>query len=93
MNYTQLEDKLGKKVMDQCTTLYRQHVIEPAHKSRKDILAGLDKYLSRVNPLLGGNVNTKEIVEELDVDGFWDQIVVLSRYIQKQKKKTKKEKV
>ena len=90
MNYTQLEDKLGKRVMDQCSTLYNQCVTTPAHKSRKDIIAGLDKYLSRITPLVGGGINTKELLDELDEDGFWDQVVVLTRYLQTQKENKRK---
>jgi hypothetical protein len=86
MTYAELEDKFGKRNMNKCTEFYRKYVIDPIPKGRKAVLVGLDTYLSRINPILGGGVNTKELLKDLTEYGFWDQVVVLSWYTGRMKK-------
>jgi hypothetical protein len=90
MTYAELEYKFGKRNMDKCTELYRKYVVEAMAKGTKAVLVGLDTYLSRVNPILGGGVNTKELLEDLKGYGFWDQVVILSWYSGRMKKVKRK---
>ena len=92
MTYFELEEVFGKKIISECSKLYQKHVIEQLGGTggAKKVLAGVDTYLSRINPLIGGNVNTNEILEIVTETKFWDQVVLLNIYysrMQKQKKK------
>jgi hypothetical protein len=89
VNYAELEDKFGKGNMTKCSEFYRKYIIEQMGKKHKDVLVGLSTYLSRINPLLGGNVNTNELTEDLGEYGFLDQVVILTWYYNRMEKKKK----
>jgi hypothetical protein len=95
MNYDELETKLGKKTMSQCSELYKKYVLENMGKGKaKDLWNGVDTYLARITPLLGGGVNTKELLEHFQQTLFYDQVVILTLYLERQKEnKGKREKV
>lgn len=92
MTYFELEEVFGKKLISECSKLYHKHVIDQLGGTGgvKKVLAGVDTYLSRINPLLGGNVNTNEILEIVTETRFWDQVVLLNMYYSRMEKPKKK---
>jgi hypothetical protein len=86
LNYSELEDKFGKRNMAKCSALYRKYILEQMGTTTKNVIAGVEKYLSRISPILGGGVNTKELLEELVEWRFWDQVVILTHYYDRMKR-------
>jgi hypothetical protein len=94
MTYFELEEVFGKNNLAECSKLYSKHVVEQfgGTGGAKKVLAGVDTYLSRINPLLGGNVNTNEILEIVAETRFWDQVVLLNMYYSRMRKPKRKRK-
>jgi hypothetical protein len=87
MNYAEIEDKIGKRNLKKLTEIYRATVMEQVGQSRAKILDGVTAYLVEVKKVLGGGrIKIEKIIEEVAEGGFWDQVVVLTRYLSRSKK-------